>query len=192
VKRRDFLWLGARLGSLLGLSALAAACSSSNSEIEGSSATAIQLESPAFAANGLIPAQYTCDGENVSPPLRWNTPPAATKSFALISDDPDAPRGTFVHWVLYNLPPDARALLEGVPTEAILANGAIQGKSDFGKIGYGGPCPPGGTHRYFFKLYALDRQLSLEPGATKDQLLAAMDGYVVAMGELIGRYSRKR
>lgn len=176
--------------SLLGLSALAVACGSSNSEIDVSSATAMQLESSAFIADGLIPRKYTCDGENISPPLRWNDSPPTTKSLALICDDPDAPGGTFVHWVLYNLPPEARELPEGVPTREIVATVGIQGKSDFGKIGYGGPCPPSGTHRYFFKLYALNRQLVLEPGATKAQLLKVMEGAVVGAAELIGRYRR--
>ena len=115
----------------------------------------MKLESEAFAADGLIPSKYTCDGINISPPLSWSEPPGETQSFVLICDDPDAPMGTFVHWVLYNMPAHTRQLPEKLPSSAKLTNLGVQGKNDFGKLGYGGPCPPGGTHRYFFKLYAL-------------------------------------
>lgn len=151
----------------------------------------MKLESTAFSNNGLIPKQYTCDGEDISPPLSWGEPPAETKSFVLICDDPDAPFGTFVHWVLYNLPPETRQLSENRPRNAEFSNGAVHGKTDFGKLGYGGPCPPSGTHRYFFKLYALDRQLNLGSGATKKQVEAAMKGHVLASAELMGRYTRQ-
>ena len=151
----------------------------------------IQVESAAFKEGESIPAKYTCDGEDLSPGLSWTAPPEETESLALICDDPDAPVGTWVHWVIYNIPADTGALPEGVPTEKEVLTGAIQGKNDWGKIGYGGPCPPGGTHRYFFKLYALDGKLALEPGATKKELLAAMEGHVLARGQLMGTYKRE-
>ena len=151
----------------------------------------IELSSTAFDEEANIPKQYTGDGKNVSPPLRWSDPPPETKSFALICDDPDAPRGTWVHWVLFNLPAEKRQLEESVPAQKGLDEGAKQGKNDFGKVGYGGPSPPAGKpHRYFFKLYALDTTLDLAPEATKDQLLAAMKGHVLAEGQLMGRYGR--
>ncbi|HHP7244456.1 MAG TPA: YbhB/YbcL family Raf kinase inhibitor-like protein [Elainellaceae cyanobacterium] len=150
----------------------------------------MNLESAAFSQDGMIPSKYTCDGQDLSPPLSWGTPPDGTESLALIADDPDAPSGTFVHWVLYNMPPDVQQLPEGA-TDSIGSMGGVQGKSDFGKQGYGGPCPPGGTHRYFFKLYALDTMLDLEPGATKADVVKAMDSYIVANGELMARYSRQ-
>ncbi|MGK7873413.1 MAG: YbhB/YbcL family Raf kinase inhibitor-like protein [Xenococcaceae cyanobacterium] len=152
----------------------------------------MKLESTAFVANGLIPAKYTCDSQDISPPLSWSDPPADTQSFALICDDPDAPGRTFVHWVLYNLPAETRQLPENVPSEPKLSGGGVHGRTDFGKLGYGGPCPPRGTHRYFFKLYALNRQLDLEPGATKGQVEAAKKGHILASTEIIGRYARQR
>ena len=150
----------------------------------------MKLESQAFQAESLIPKKYTCDGDDLSPPLNWGTPPDGTQSLALIADDPDAPGKTFVHWVAYNLPSDRRELPEGVPNGESIPNGGTQGKSDFGKLGYGGPCPPGGTHRYFFKLYALDTSLDLQPGASKADVERAMDGHVLTLAELMGRYSR--
>jgi Raf kinase inhibitor-like YbhB/YbcL family protein len=151
----------------------------------------IELTSPAFRDGEAIPRRYTADGEDVSPPLRWGEPPAGTRCFALVCDDPDAPRRTWVHWVLYDLPADARGLDEAAPAEATLPSGARQGKNDFGKIGYGGPAPPPGKpHRYSFKLYALDAPGGLSPGATKAQLLAAAEGHVLGEGQLVGRYGR--
>jgi Raf kinase inhibitor-like YbhB/YbcL family protein len=151
----------------------------------------LELTSTAFADEQRIPKQHTGDGEDTSPPLRWLDPAAQTKTFALVCDDPDAPRGTWVHWVLFNVPAETRELAEGVPTEEILDCGAKQGKNDFGAVGYGGPAPPKGKpHRYFFKLYALDVMLDLPAGATKEQLLAAMKGHIVAEGQLMGRYQR--
>lgn len=150
----------------------------------------IRLTSTAFTDGGTIPKKYTCDGADVSPPLAWDNVPEGTKSFALICDDPDAPMGTWVHWVLFNLPADTRNLPEAVPPDKELSNGARQGTNDFRKIGYGGPCPPSGTHRYYFKLYALDTLLDLPAGASKAQLLKAMEGHVLAEGQLMGRYSR--
>ncbi len=151
----------------------------------------LELTSTAFQQGETIPKQYTGDGVDQSPPLRWSEPPTGTKSIALICDDPDAPRGTWVHWVLFNLPPQTRQLEESVPTTATLGNGAKQGKNDFGNIGYGGPAPPKGkAHRYFFKLYALDIVLDLPTGATKAQLEAAMKGHILAEGQLMGTYKR--
>jgi len=151
----------------------------------------IKLTSPAFEQGGMIPSKYTCDGENVSPPLQWDVVPECTKSIALIADDPDAPMGTWVHWVLYNLPADTRQLAENIPSDETLSNGAKQGVSDFGRVGYGGPCPPSGTHRYYFKLYALDTTLELGSRATKADLLKAMAGHILAEGQLMGKYKRR-
>lgn len=152
---------------------------------------AFALKTSAFQPNGEIPQKYTCDGQDVSPPLSWSDPPAGTQSFSLIVDDPDAPVGTWVHWVLYDLPPAARDLAAGVPKDLELPNGAKQGRNDFRKIGYGGPCPPPGpAHRYFFKLYALDSKTNLNSGATKADVLKAMEGHILAQAELIGRYKR--
>ena len=150
----------------------------------------VWLPSPVFAAGQPIPARFTCDGEDISPALEWSGVPASAKSLALICDDPDAPAGTWVHWVVYNLPADDMGLIENTPATDKLTGGGLQGKNDFGKIGYGGPCPPSGTHRYFFKLYTLDTELDLKPGATKSDLLKAMEGHIVAQGELMGTYSR--
>ena len=151
----------------------------------------IKVESSAFKEGELIPSQYTCDGSNMSPSLKWSDPPDGTVSLVLISDDPDAPAGTWVHWVVYNIPPSVKGFPQNVPTAKILENGAIQGTTDFGKIGYGGPCPPSGTHRYYFKLYALDTMLNFDPGATKKQVVDAMKDHVLARGQLMGRYKRR-
>jgi Raf kinase inhibitor-like YbhB/YbcL family protein len=151
----------------------------------------LEITSPAFREGDLIPKQYTGDGKDLSPPLRWTDPPAGTKSFALICDDPDAPRGTWVHWVLFDLPANTRHLDEGVPHDDILLTGGTQGTNDFKKIGYGGPAPPRGkAHRYFFKLYALDTDLKLAAGASRDEVLAAMQGHLLAEAQLIGLYQR--
>jgi Raf kinase inhibitor-like YbhB/YbcL family protein len=151
----------------------------------------IELTSTAFGEGATIPKLYTGDGKDVSPPLRWAGVPAGTKTFALICDDPDAPRGTWVHWVLFNLPPEMRELSEGVPPKEELQDGSRQGTNDAKEIGYGGPAPPKGKpHRYFFKLYALDTTLELKAGATKDQLLAAMKGHILGEGQLMGQYGR--
>jgi len=145
----------------------------------------------AFAAGELIPRKYTCDGEDISPPLQWSDPPQDAQTFALIADDPDAPIGTWVHWVLYNLPTETRALPEAVPPDADLPNGSRHGKNSWEQLGYGGPCPPSGTHRYFFRLYALDAVLELPAAASKEQLLQAMEGHILAQTELMGLYSRQ-
>ena len=152
---------------------------------------ALELKTTAFAPGGAIPKKFTCDGPDVSPALTWGAPPAGTQSFALIMDDPDAPVGTWVHWVLYDLPAAARELAENVPKSEELAGGARQGRNDFRKTGYGGPCPPPGPpHRYFFKLYALDAKLNLKAGATKADVEKAMKGRILAQAELVGRYGR--
>ena len=151
----------------------------------------MELRSSAFQSNGEIPQKYTCDGTDLSPPLRWENPPAGAKSFALIADDPDAPVGTWVHWVIYDLPAATLELAEGTPVTESLANGAKQGINDFRKVGYGGPCPPPGpAHRYFFKLYALDKATNLKPRATKQQLLDTIKGHILAEAQLMGRYRR--
>lgn len=157
---------------------------------EGEAAMPFELTSMAFSQEEVIPTQYSCDGENISPPLGWGDPPQGTTSFAIISDDPDAPGGTWVHWVLYNIPADARALPEAIPAEDELPDGSRHGENSFGRLDYGGPCPPSGTHRYFFKLYALDIVLDLEPGANKESLLQEMEGHVLGETELMGTYSR--
>ena len=151
----------------------------------------MELKSSAFQNLGDIPRKHTCDGADVSPPLTWENPPPGTKAFALIADDPDAPVGTWVHWVIYDLPGDTKDLREGVATTETLPSGAKQGINDFGKVGYGGPCPPRGpAHRYFFKLYALDGATNLRARATKEQLLGAMKGHILAETQLMGKYKR--
>ena len=151
---------------------------------------ALSLTSIAFAAGKPIPAVYSCKGRSISPPLAWTGAPAETASFALIMDDPDAPSGTFVHWVIYNIPAASKGLPEAVSNDAKLADGTLQGNNGAGQTGYTGPCPPSGTHRYFFKLYALDSTLNLPPGSSKDQLLKAMQGHILAQGELMGTFSK--
>lgn len=149
-----------------------------------------RLTSSAFQQEEPIPSIHSCDGDNISPRLTWTNPPGEPQSFALIFDDPDAPVGNWVHWVLFNLPPATRSLPEAVQPDATLNNGAVHGSNSWNSLGYGGPCPPGGEHRYFFKLYALDEVLDLEVGATKDQVLVAMEGHILAQTELMGTYSR--
>lgn len=151
----------------------------------------IQISSSAFANGGTIPKQFTCDGADVSPQLDWSDVPQGTKSIVLIVDDPDAPAGTWVHWVLYNLPGNTNRISEGIQKQERLPNGARQGRNDFRKIGYNGPCPPPGkVHRYFFKLYALDQALDLKAGAGKADVERAMKGHILTQGELIGKYGR--
>ena len=152
---------------------------------------ALQISSSAFAAGDTIPRNHTADGKDVSPALTWQGTPGGTMSFVVLCDDPDAPRGTWVHWVLYDLDPGVTTLAAGVLTTPGVAGGGSQGKNDFGKIGYGGPSPPlGPAHRYFFRVLALDRKLGLPPGATMREVLAAAEGHVLARGELMGRYGR--
>lgn len=151
----------------------------------------IKITSTAFEQEGMIPPKYTADGENISPPLTWDTVPEGTVTIALISDDPDAPMGTWVHWVMWNVPPDKTGLPENVPPDPNLPDGSIQGITDFGNPGYGGPAPPSGTHRYFFKIYALDTKLDLPESSTKINLVRAMQGHILAEGELMGKYKRQ-
>jgi Raf kinase inhibitor-like YbhB/YbcL family protein len=150
----------------------------------------ITVKSPAFQSGGKIPSKFTCDGENISPALQWGPVPEGTVTFALIADDPDAPSGTWVHWVIYNIPPGVTNLPEKTTLPFEKETGAISGKSSFGKGGYGGPCPPGGTHRYFFKIYALDTNLTLPALSSKQDLLKAMEGHIIGQGELMGTYQR--
>ena len=152
---------------------------------------AFRIGSPAFEDNGDLPAKYTCDGENISPPLVWTEAPQGAKSFALITDDPDSSSGTWVHWVLYDLPAETTQLQEGIQNTETLADGSKHGITDFRKADYGGPCPlPGNAHRYVFKLYALDQILNLPPKASKAELLVAMNGHVLAHAEVVGNYKR--
>jgi Raf kinase inhibitor-like YbhB/YbcL family protein len=152
---------------------------------------AFEMTSSAFKQNEAIPKEYTCDGADLSVPLSWKNVPEASKGFALIADDPDAPRGTWVHWVIYDIPVNLRELSAGIGHDESLQNGTRQGKNDFGKIGYGGPCPPSGpAHRYHFRLYALDQMTGLKSKATKQQLLDAVKGHVLAEALLIGTYKR--
>jgi len=153
------------------------------------SVTKLELQSPSFAAGGVLPQAFTCNGENVSPPLSWMNVPPEAKSMALICDDPDAPDGTWVHWVLYNLPATTKSLPRKVPPRPTLNNGASQGINDFKAVGYSGACPPEGTHRYVFKLYALDIKMPLKTGISKAELLQAMDGHVLAQGQLVAKYT---
>lgn len=153
------------------------------------------LSSPAIKNGAAIPVKHTCDGADVSPLLAWSGVPAGTVAFALIADDPDAPAKTWVHWVVYNLPAGATQLPENVAKTEILADmgGALQGRNDFGRPGYGGPCPPPGpAHRYFFKLHALDARLGVRPAARKQDVEAAMQGHVLATAQLMGIYARAK
>jgi hypothetical protein len=150
----------------------------------------MQVSSPAFADGERIPDNHTADGTDRSPELRWGGIPPNAQTFALICEDPDAPRGTWTHWVLFNIPADKTTYAEGVPAEKELPGGARQGKNDFGKIGYGGPCPPRGTHRYVFRIFALDVRLDLDPGFSRAQLVDGLKGHIMADGRLTGRYAR--
>jgi Raf kinase inhibitor-like YbhB/YbcL family protein len=153
---------------------------------------AMIIMSSAFQDGGMIPSKYTCDGQDISPPLSWSGVPYNAKSLALISDDPDAPMGTWVHWVVYNIPPNETSFEEGITKDSLAQKGILQGTTDFRRQEYGGPCPPSGTHRYYFKLYALGTELNPEKGANKKQVEAAMEGQVLMQGQLMGRYSRRR
>lgn len=155
--------------------------------VEASTMDTLKLSGAAFRQNELIPAKYTCDGADVSPPLMIENVPLQAKSLALIVDDPDAPAGTWVHWVVWNIAPGTKELKENT-----IPPGAQQGMTDFRKRSYGGPCPPSGTHRYFFKLYALDATLTLGPNTTKSELESAMKGHIISQAELVGLYARRK
>lgn len=151
----------------------------------------LSVASPVFREGERIPAKYTCQGQDISPPLTWGESPKETQSFALIVDDPDAPGGVFTHWLLFNIPSDSRKLPEAISMQAGLTGGALQGKNDFGRVDYGGPCPPPGRpHRYRFIVYALDQPLDLKTGISKKQLVRAMQGHALAQGQLTGTYQR--
>lgn len=157
----------------------------------GAPAMTFALRSPDFPDGANIPRPFTCEGEDRSPALEWSDAPSGTKTFALIVDDPDAPVGTWVHWVIYNLPETTRALKGGMEKQEQLADGSRQGRNDFRKTGYNGPCPPPGKpHRYFFKLYALSTKLTLAPGASKSDVEHAMEGHILGRTEWMGRYQR--
>ena len=150
----------------------------------------MELKSSAYRAGSAIPARYSCDGDNISPAMAWKGAPARTKSFALILHDPDAPsRGGFTHWVIYNMDAKLNQLVENIPRQANVARLGMQGKNDAGQIGYMGPCPPSGTHRYVARLFALDTMLRLKPGATQKELEAAMRGHILETATLIGTYA---
>ncbi len=170
----------------------ACVCACAYSATERKEPMKIQLTSPSFKEGQPIPPKFTCKGADISPALEWDAVPEGTRSIALIMDDPDAPRGTWVHWVLWNLPTEARSLPEAVPAKASLDDGAKQGLNDFPTTGYRGPCPPPGKpHRYYFKLYALDAPLALKEGvARKADLVAAMKGHILAEGQLMGTFAR--
>ncbi|RPI90231.1 MAG: YbhB/YbcL family Raf kinase inhibitor-like protein [Chloroflexi bacterium] len=160
--------------------------------LEMEATMSLGLTSDAFMNGQSIPAKYSCAGKNISPALAWDESPAGTQSFALIMDDPDAPAGTWVHWVLFNIPAETRTLPEDLPITGknVDPNAIYVGKNSWGDTGYGGPCPPSGTHRYYFKLYALDTTISLLPGATKEQLLKEMEGHILAQAELMGTFRK--
>ena len=186
----NIAWLGILVVVPCLILVLLAGCGPGEQPLEEVEMT-LSVSGSAFQEGGKIPAKYTCEGQDISPALTWDELPAGTRSFALIMDDPDAPIGIFTHWVLFNLPADACELPEAVPAQAQLPDGSLQGKNDFGKTGYGGPCPPSGRpHRYQFTLYALDQALDLKAGASKKQLLDAMPGHVLAQGILTGTYQR--
>jgi Raf kinase inhibitor-like YbhB/YbcL family protein len=177
--------------TMMGAMGCAAAEKPADLSKEGTEAT-MQITSTAFEHGDMMPVEYTADGANVNPALAWGKVPAGTKSLALICDDPDAPMGTWVHWVVWNLPPTSSGLPWAVPHGDAIAGGGLQGRNGSGKLGYSGPAPPSGTHRYFFKLYALDTELDLPAGSGKADLLKAMEGHILGSGELMGRYSREK
>lgn len=144
----------------------------------------MKIFSPAWKEGDLIPSKYSCDGANVSPPLEWSDVPSGARSLALIVDDPDAPRGLFLHWLAWNIAVSERGLTEGA------AGSAVEGRNGFGKTGYGGPCPPGGTHRYYFRLFALDAELDAPSGAVRERVERAMQGHILAQADFMGRYTR--
>jgi len=181
-----------RIGSLFLFAVLLAACASTPTATPSAQEApmTLTLSSSAFAAGKSIPAEFSCKGRNISPALAWSGAPTNTASYALIVEDPDAPSGTFVHWVIYNIPAASSGLAQGVAQTPTLDDGTAQGKNSGNSQYYEGPCPPSGTHRYFFRLYALDTRLNLAPGATAEQLRKAIQGHVLAQGELMGTFSK--
>jgi Raf kinase inhibitor-like YbhB/YbcL family protein len=166
-------------------------CTSGDSVLPDEGEMTLSLSSPMFQDGENIPIRYTCEGDDVSPPLAWDEPAAGTQSLVLIVDDPDAPGGVFTHWLLFNLPADSQQLPEAVPAQNELPNGALQGTNDFAKIGYGGPCPASGaTHHYRFTIYALDRPLDLKAGVSRKQVIDAIKGHILARGQLTAIYQR--
>jgi Raf kinase inhibitor-like YbhB/YbcL family protein len=195
------------MAACLGLWAIPGCWRGDSLPAEDPSRLTMSLRSPAFSDGGMIPRSYTCDGSDRSPPLEWSGVPDSTRTLALICDDPDAPTGTWSHWVVINLQPAVRALKEGIPAETSVPLArmemepagdsspkalAQQGQNDFGKTGYGGPCPPGGTHRYVFRLYALDTRLDLPSSATRADVLKAIQEHILAEGRLVGKYTRAK
>jgi len=167
---------------------LTGACSSKNVRV---STPSLHVVSGAISDGGTVPTVFTCDGHNYSPPLKWSAPPRLTASFAVICDDPDAPSGDFTHWIVYNIPPNMRRLPEEVPSTVTLSSGARQGQNDFERIGYNGPCPPqGAPHHYHYRVYALDRRLTLPDNASRSDFDAAIKGHIFAQGELVATYAR--
>jgi Raf kinase inhibitor-like YbhB/YbcL family protein len=189
-QRHDLFLILAILTVLCLVTMLLAGCGAGEQPPEEKGKT-LSITSPAFQEGDKMPDKYTSQGEDISPPLAWSEPPEGTQSFVLIMDDPDAPGGTFTHWVIFNIPSNSRGLSEGVPTEDQLSDGTIQGKNDFDRIGYRGPSPPPGrAHRYKFTLYALEQSLDLKAGASKNQILDAIQEHILAQGELTGIYQR--
>ena len=192
--KRELVYLV--LVCFVALSLMVSSCNATETQDESSATEedaimTIGLSSSAFKEGDKIPIKYTCDGQDISPALIWDEPPQPTESLALIVDDPDAPGGVFTHWVLFNIPVNIYQFREDVPTQEQLENGALQGRNDFGRTGYGGPCPPsGGSHRYRFTIYALDQRLNLKAGASRKQVVDAMQGHILAQGQLTGTYQR--
>jgi Raf kinase inhibitor-like YbhB/YbcL family protein len=188
---RQRLWLMC-VCFLLSMSILGVGCSpAATPALQGGKVAVLQVSSTAFDEGAAIPGRYTCDGDGLSPPISWSGAPEGVESLALIVDDPDAPVGVWVHWTVYDIPASRYGLPEGVAKDQILDGIGMQGVSGFGEIGYGGPCPPpGDPHRYFFKLYALDTRLDLKPGASKADVEKAMQGHILAEGQLMGIYGR--
>jgi hypothetical protein len=179
------------LAFVLVVASLPSVAQHSSSPAKGGSVMAFTMTTSAFASGATIPSRHTCSADDLSPALQWKGAPAKTIVFAMIMDDPDAPAGVWVHWVLWNVPQAKTALQEGVPANAQLDDGSQQGRNSFGKVGYNGPCPPPGqTHRYFFRLYALDGKLNLPADADRSQLDAAMQGHVLAQTEYMGTFHR--
>jgi Raf kinase inhibitor-like YbhB/YbcL family protein len=177
--------------AIIAVIAVNSACQSALPEPVKEVAMSLTVSSPAFIEGGTIPKKYSCDGENISPALNWSGIPQGTKSLALIVDDPDAPIGVFVHWVLYGMGSNLNGLPEGVGKSAVVTGIGLQGTNDYRKIEYDGPCPPkGSNHRYYFKLYALDAAIELKTGASKAVLEKAMQGHILAQGQLMGKFGR--